>query len=84
MSPTRNLSEFYTRPDWVRRINLMGASVGGAANLVPLDADELVRRAVESTAAATTSVISMETGARASTRCSASSKQPASSIRWAA
>lgn len=44
-----NLSEHYTRPDWVRRINLMGDAVGGAARLVPLDGDEMVRHAVEST-----------------------------------
>jgi len=49
MSPTRNLSEFYTRPDWVRRINAMGDSVGGAERLIPIEADELVRQAIEST-----------------------------------
>jgi hypothetical protein len=32
----------YERPDWVRRLNLMGESVGGAERLVPLDADELL------------------------------------------
>jgi hypothetical protein len=25
----KNLSEFYARPDWVRRINEMGDSAGG-------------------------------------------------------
>jgi hypothetical protein len=49
MSPIKDLSEHYTRPDWVRRINAMGDSVGGAANLVPLDPDALVRTAVAST-----------------------------------
>jgi len=32
----------YERPDWVRRLNLMGESVGGAERIVPLDADELL------------------------------------------
>ena len=41
----KKLSERYTRPDWVRRINAMGDSVGGAANLISLDPDELVRTA---------------------------------------
>lgn len=45
----RSLSEFYTRPDWVRRINAMGDSVGGAEKLISLDADELVRIATDST-----------------------------------
>jgi hypothetical protein len=45
----KNLSDFYTRPDWVRRINAMGDSVGGAENLIPLDADALVRAAIDST-----------------------------------
>ncbi len=49
MSSIKNLSEHYTRPDWVRRINAMGDSVGGAENLIPLDADALVRTAIEST-----------------------------------
>ena len=44
-----NLSEHYTRPAWVRRINAMGDAVGGAEKLIPLDADELVRVAIEST-----------------------------------
>jgi hypothetical protein len=48
MSPVKNLSEHYTRPDWVRRINAMGDSVGGPANLVPLDAEALVATAVAS------------------------------------
>ena len=33
------------RPDWVRRINAMADSVGGAAELIPLDPEELVARA---------------------------------------
>ena len=49
MSPMKNLSEFYTRPDWVRRINAMGDSVGGAEKLISLEADELVRTAIDST-----------------------------------
>jgi hypothetical protein len=44
-----DLSERYTRPDWVRRINAMGDSVGGPERLIPLDGDALVRAAVEST-----------------------------------
>ena len=39
------LAEHYTRPDWVRRLNRMGESVGGPEHLVPLDADALVRTA---------------------------------------
>src|SRR4051812_4858289 len=39
----------YERPDWVRRVNAMGPSVGGAEHLVPLDADELVATATRST-----------------------------------
>ena len=49
MSQTRNLSNLYTRPDWVRRVIAMGDSVGGPARLVSLDPDELIRTAVEST-----------------------------------
>ncbi len=49
MSPIKNLSAYYTRPDWVRRINAMGDSVGGAEKLIPLEADVLVRTAVDST-----------------------------------
>jgi hypothetical protein len=39
----------YPRPDWVRRMNAMGNSVGGASRLVPLDSDELVGLAKAST-----------------------------------
>ena len=49
MTPVMDLSERYTRPDWVRRINAMGDSVGGPERLIPLDGDALVRAAVEST-----------------------------------
>ena len=49
MSPIKNLSEHYTRPDWVRRLNAMGDSVGGADRLIPLDPDALVRSAIDST-----------------------------------
>jgi hypothetical protein len=45
----KDLSEHYTRPDWVRRINAMGDSVGGPERLVPFDADALVRTAIDST-----------------------------------
>ena len=53
MSPIKKLSEHYTRPDWVRRINAMGDSVGGAKKLIPLEADELVRIAIDSTSGLT-------------------------------
>jgi len=49
MPRIKNLSQHYTRPDWVRRINAMGDSVGGAARLIPLHPDELVRAAMAST-----------------------------------
>ncbi len=48
MPAIKNLAEHYTRPDWVRRINAMGDSVGGAERLISLDADELVRTAIDS------------------------------------
>jgi hypothetical protein len=41
------LSERFVRPDWVRRMNAMGDSVGGARRLVPIDADELLEQASE-------------------------------------
>lgn len=34
-----------TQQDWVRRLNYLGAAVGGAARLVRLDADELIAEA---------------------------------------
>lgn len=37
------------RPDWVRRINYMGESVGGAQHLVSLDPDEMISVAQRST-----------------------------------
>lgn len=39
----------YVRPDWARRVAVMGPSVGGAEHLVPLDADELIETACRST-----------------------------------
>ena len=45
----KRLTELYVRPEWVRRINAMGDSVGGAERLVPLDADALVETAIAST-----------------------------------
>ena len=33
------------RPEWVSRINLVGDALGGAAQLVPIDADEMLRAA---------------------------------------
>ncbi len=43
------MSERYRRPDWVRRLNAMGAAAGGAWRMVPLDADRLLDEAREST-----------------------------------
>lgn len=48
MPPFRNLGEHYIRPDWVRRLNAMGESVGGSAHLIPLEPEALIRTAVES------------------------------------
>jgi hypothetical protein len=45
----RDLADYYTRPDWVRRVNAMGDSVGGAHHLISLDPDELVETARVST-----------------------------------
>ena len=43
------MAERLTRPDWVRRLNLMADSVGGRPrDLVPIDADDLVERAAAS------------------------------------
>ena len=40
----------YPPPDWVRRLNYLGPSIGGAAQLVPpFDAEELMARARQST-----------------------------------
>ena len=43
------MAERLTRPDWVRRINLMADSVGGRPrDLVPIDAGDLLQRAAAS------------------------------------
>ena len=46
----QSMAERYTRPDWVRRLNAMGESVGGLAfgarKLVPIDAGALLEQAV--------------------------------------
>lgn len=38
----KTLEERFPRPDWVRRINLMASSVGGAAEIIPLDVAEMI------------------------------------------
>jgi hypothetical protein len=43
--PIQSMAERYERPAWVRRLNLMGDAVGGAARLVPLDPADLAARA---------------------------------------
>jgi len=48
MSPVKDLSEYYVRPDWVRRINAMGDAVGGPEKLISLDPDELISTSVAS------------------------------------
>ena len=45
----KSMAERYPRPAWVRRINAMGDSVGGAAHMVALDPDDLVALAKSST-----------------------------------
>ncbi len=47
MSPIKNLSDHYTRPDWVRRINAMGDSVGDAKNLIGKHVDSTVNNPSE-------------------------------------
>jgi hypothetical protein len=46
----KSMAERYARPDWVRRLNAMGDSVGGgvegARKLVPIDAGALLEQAV--------------------------------------
>ena len=46
----QSMAERYTRPDWVRRLNAMGESVGGrvegARKLVPIDPAALLEQAV--------------------------------------
>jgi hypothetical protein len=49
MLKATSFADLYTRPDWVRRVNAMGDSVGGAAHLVPLEPEALERIAIEST-----------------------------------
>ncbi len=49
MTRIKDLAEHYQRPDWVRRVNAMGDSVGGAAHLVPFETEELIRQASDST-----------------------------------
>ena len=44
-----NIDDMFPRPDWVRRINLMGKACGGAENLIAIDADELITVAKKST-----------------------------------
>jgi Sulfotransferase family len=36
------MGDRYRRPDWVRRVNAMGPAVGGARDLVPLDAGAMI------------------------------------------
>lgn len=43
------MSERYTRPDWVRRLNAMAPAVGGATRMVPLVASHLIDHTREST-----------------------------------
>lgn len=43
-----SMRERYTRPDWVRRVNAMAVSVGGARRMVPIDAADLLTSACES------------------------------------
>jgi hypothetical protein len=43
-----SMAERYERPAWVRRINAMGGSVGGARRLVALDAEALLEEATAS------------------------------------
>ncbi|MEZ5371311.1 MAG: sulfotransferase [Microthrixaceae bacterium] len=43
------MSERYERPAWVRRMNAMATAGGGAPAVVPIDADQLLRSAMETT-----------------------------------
>jgi Sulfotransferase family len=43
------MGERYRRPDWVRRVNAMGPASGGPGRLVPIEAGELIERALAST-----------------------------------
>jgi hypothetical protein len=43
------MAERYRRPDWVQRVNAMGAAAGSPAAVVPIDAGELIDRARQGT-----------------------------------
>jgi hypothetical protein len=43
------MADRYVRPDWVRRLNAMGAAAGGARRMVPLDAGAMLDDARAST-----------------------------------
>ena len=49
MAGIRSMGERYQRPDWVRRLNAMGESVGGgpegARRLIPIDGEALLAEA---------------------------------------
>ena len=49
MPPISDLSQRYTRPSWVRRLNAMGDSVGGADELIPIQVEELLEVACKAT-----------------------------------
>ena len=49
MERIHDLADHYTRPDWVRRVNAMGRSVGGPRYLISLDPGEMVETASAST-----------------------------------
>ena len=49
MDRIRDLADHYARPDWVRRVNAMGRSVGGPRYLISLDPGEMVETASAST-----------------------------------
>jgi hypothetical protein len=49
MGTIQGLAEIYQRPDWVRRVNAMGESVGGAQHLISLDPDALIEQATRAT-----------------------------------
>lgn len=48
-SRASSFADLYERPDWVRRVNAMGDSVGGGQHLISLDPEALVRTAIEAT-----------------------------------
>jgi hypothetical protein len=64
------MADRYRRPDWVRRLNAMGDSVGGsivgARRLVPLDADELLEAASADLGGASSVTSVIHAGASAS------------------